>query len=313
MKVNLEIEELVKAKQQNDAIHERLVYLDEKLQKLLIKEKAYQVRTEEELADVKRLEELGLRSLFKKVIGDLDAALEKERKEYLSAVLKHRAVEEEITILKYENDLLKHRWRSPAIIEKELATLIKKKESQLKAYDTKFSKELFKRESELGRYKLLRHKSEGVLKKAEVTTKILNEIKAELLQVKDWPPSGVGKYASVVKKRYIDRARAKAIQAKVRLEEFAEVTIKLFTETKLAFDLESFDDFLDDFYDNIITDYVIQKKLGATLLQLNNAIKEVSTTSEIVLGEHKKYDEVILERQQSLEVYIRDYELKSST
>jgi len=307
MKVNEEIEELIKIKEQNNVLSERLTYLDQKLQKLTIKEKAFEARTEEELEDVKRLEELGLRSLFKKVMGDLDKALEKERKEYLAAVLAHQAVEEEIKILEFEKELLNKKYRDPALIEKDLAALIKKKQFLLKSHDSTFSKELFKRESELGRYKLLDQKSNGVLKSAEKTIKIINEIRSELLKVKDWPPSGKGKYSSVAKKKYIDRARSKAVQAKVRLEEFGEITNKLFKEINLVFKLGTFDDFLDAFIDNLITDYVIQEKLELSLSQLEHILNDLEDTSKTVSSERKNYEEAILERQAAMEEYVRDY------
>lgn len=307
LKVNIEIEELLIAQEQNETIGERLTYLNEKLRKLSIKEKAYHHRSEQELEDVKQLEELGVKSIFKKVLGNFEHALEKERKEYLTAVLKHKAVEEEIAILAYEKDLLTKKYREPSKINEKLSSLVKKKEFLLKSSDSKFTKELFKRESELGRYKLLMQKSNRVLKKAELASKIIIEIKAELLEVRDWPPSGVGRYASVVKKKYIDRARAKSVNAKVRLDEFGEMAQKLFSEIKLEFKLDPFNKFLDIFYENMINDYVTQKKLDDTFVGINRILNDLGTTTEIILANSNKYSMIILEREKSLQDYTRDY------
>lgn len=311
MKINLEIEEKLKSIQQNEVVGNRLSFINEKLSKLSIKERTYRQRTEEELADVKQLEELGLRSLFKKVLGNLDQALEKERKEYLAAVLKHKSIEEEVLILEYEKEILIKNYRPPSKIQEELDLLIKKKRFLLKSYDTSFTKELFRRESELGRYKLLKQKSNSILKQSVVAVNILDEIKAGLLEVKDWSPSGKGKYSSVIKKKYIDRARAKAVEAKVKLEEFGNMVRKLFSEINLEFKMDSFLDFLDIFYDNLINDYVTRKSLEDTLLGFDKILGDVSSIIEIINGDINNYNEIIFEKEKSLKGYTRDYKNKA--
>lgn len=313
MKINLEIEKLKEQIIKNNIIKDRLYYIVQKIQKLSIKEKAYRERTKEELADVKRLQEFGLRSLVKKVMGDIEKVLEKERKEYLSSVLKHRAVEEEIAMLEYERELLQNRYRNPKLIEKELSASIKKKEFLLKSYDFGFTKELFKKESELGRYKLLEKKSKAVLDKAMAAIKIVNEINSDLLKVKEWSPSGKSKYASMAKKRYIDIARAKAVQANVRLEEFSEYTQKLFQELETEFDLKVFKDFLDNFYENLLTDYIVQRQLSMSFLQIDKILKDVQLISGMVQQKNEEYQKIVSERQNSLKEFIRDYDINKST
>lgn len=313
MKVNIEIEELLKSQHQNEVVGDRLTHVNEKLAKLVIKEKAYHQRSLEELEDVKQLEELGLKFLLNKVLGNLDKALEKERKEYLAAVLKHRSIEEEIIVLKYEKEILKKKYKSPSKINEELNALIKKKEFLLKAHDTNYTREIFKRESEIGRYKLLNQKSNNVLQKAGSAMKLVVEMKSGLLLVKDWRSSGKGKYASVVKKKYISRSKKKAVQAKVELEEFGDMVQELFDEAQFDFALDSFDDFLDIFYDNLINDFVTRNKLGDTVLGLEKIIGDISSTTEIINRDIKKHSKIIVEKQKSLKDYTRDYENKAGT
>lgn len=316
MKVDIELEDLLIVKQQNEITGERLYYLSEKLKKLSITEKAYDLRTQEELADVKRLEELGLRSLFKKVLGDLEQAIEKERKEYLAAFLKHRSIEEEIELLEYEKKILQEKFIDPAKIDKDIEALIKKKEFLLKAHDSKFSKELFKRESELGRFKNLIHKANRAIGLADASSKIVKEIKIQLLELLDvqgWPIMNKGMYARVLKKTYIEKARAKAIQANVRLEEFGENVQKLFREKELKFDFKPFFNFLDNFYSNLITDYEIKNKLEATLQDLDDTLDEVEANKAFIVTELKKYDRVKANKEAELRIFIQDYKTKAST
>jgi len=313
LKVNIEIEELIKAQHRNKAKGDRLHYLDNKINKLSIKERAYKERTEEELNDIIRLEQLGLRSLFKKVIGNIEIELEKERKEYLEAFLKHKALEEEIDELGYERELLRKSYIDPLKIEADLVALIKKKEFLLKSSNTKFTKELFKFESEIGRYKLLDQKMGRSIGQGKAALKILAEIERELQEVKDWSLMGKGNYASMQKKKYIDKARAKAIQATVRLEEFGGGLQMLFREKQLAFDMAPFVNFLDHFYENLITDFIVKKKLAETFHDLDKAQDKVETNIEFLVKEQDKYLSLISEKEHALRAFILAYENKSST
>jgi len=316
VKINKEIEVQLDLKQQNELIGERLFYIGNKLKKLSIKEKAYDLRTQEELEDVRRLEELGLRSLFKKVLGNFDKEIEKERKEYLVAVLEHKSIEEEIEILAYEEKLLKEKLISPAKIEKDLTMLIKKKEFLLKAHDTKFSKELFRRESKLGRYKLLNQKASRCIKLADASSKIVLEIKShltKLLEVQGWPLIKKGAYASIRKETYIDRARAKAIQANVRLEEFGDSVQKLFREKALDFNMDPFVAFINAFYDNLISDYEIKKKLDATLRDLDETLNDIEENKVFIAEEQEKYLHEITKIEMDLNTFVLAYESKKGT
>lgn len=311
-KINSQIQELLLAKFQNESIGERIEYLEGKLNKLALKEQAYLLRTEEELDDVKKLESLGLRSLFKKVIGNLDEQLEKEKHEYLLAVIDHNSVKEEVEILKYEKGILQHRYRRPQKINVELDGLIKKKEFLLKSYDSNFTKTLFQKESELGRYKLLMQKKEQLKIKADQAKEVLDQILKQLQQVIDWPPSGKGKYASYAKKKYIDVARAKAVQAKVRLDEFQELSSKLLRTETVNSDISGFEYFLDHFYENLITDYVVKSQLEKTMEDIEETLEDLSSAQSSIDSDLISLNENISKVKAEIKKYILDYGISES-
>lgn len=306
-KINKQIQELLDQQSQNDYIGDRVNELEDKLEKLAIKEGAYLLRSEKELEDVKRLEKLGLKSLFNKVIGNLNEQIEKERQEYLLAVMKHKSIQEEIELLEYEKELLIKRYKKPGQLNEDLNKLVKKKEFMLKSHDTKFSKELFKKESELGRYKLLEQKANRVKQKAEEAQKILNQILRELNDVMDWPPSGKATLSSYAKKKYIDKARTKSVQAKVRLEEFIEISIKLYKEEPIKYDLSSFESFLDRFYNNLITDYVVKSQLERTISDVESTLNDLSRALNVIDEDIEKQNQLIVQGQNALKEFILQY------
>lgn len=309
-KINYQIQELLLEQSQNDYISERINYLEDELKKLSIKERTYLLRSEEELNDIKQLERLGLKTLFKKVLGNLEEQMEKERQEYLLAVMQHKSILEEIEIITFECDLLKQKFKNPMLIRENLHQLIKKKEFTLKSFDTKFSEALFKMQSEIGRYKLVSQKINGLDKKAEASREVLEKILSELNEVKDWPPSGTRNYASFAKKKYIDRARSVAIQAKVRLEEFTELSLKIFKEEMIQYDLSSFEFFLDRFYSNLITDYVVKSQLEKTSNDIRRTLEDLVEAQSVIANEVVKYSNMTLVSEQKLNDYILKYGLE---
>ena len=309
-KINNQIQELLLAKSQNKSIGERIEYLEDKLNKLALKEQAYLLRTEEELNDVRKLESLGLRSLFNKILGNLEEQLEKEKQEYLLAVIDHNSVKEEIEILKYEKDILQNKYRSHQKLDSELDGLIKKKEFLLKSYDSNFTKTLFQKESELGRYKLLVQKKEQLKSKAEQAKEVLNQILKQLEQVIDWPPSGKGKYASYAKKKYIDVARSKAVQAKVRLDEYIDLSSKLLRTETVNNDISEFENFLDHFYENLITDYVVKSHLEKTMDNIEDSLEDLSRAQQSVDVDLTALKTNISKVNDEMNQYILEYGIK---
>ena len=306
-KINIQIQNVLEKKAQNKYIEERLYDIREKLEKLKIKEEAYLLRSEKELEDVRKLESLGVKALFSKVIGNHHQQLEKERQEYLLAVVKHKSIQEEIVVLGFEESLLAKRLLQPELIDKELNQLIKKKEFTLKSYDTEFSKELFSREGTLGRLKLIKQKLLRIERNAKQSTLILIQIADKLHEVKDWPPSGKAKYASFIKKKYIDKARSKVVEAKVKLDEFSKNFSLLFKEETFEYDMSGFESFLDRFYENLITDYIVASQLEKTLGDVEKTITDLSNV-EIEIGEKiEKQDLLIQSTQEELNQYVLKY------
>jgi len=62
-----------------------------------------------EHGDVEELEKMSVKSVFRKILGDKEAQLEKERQEYLHAFMKYEEFKKTLDILEYEKGILQEK------------------------------------------------------------------------------------------------------------------------------------------------------------------------------------------------------------
>lgn len=91
--------------------------------------KARQV--DRELADVHKLEKMGFYRLFATILKDKESQIEKERQEYLMAVLEYQALAKELDLLVYEHNIIKEKLQRKDEVKEQLLGLLKQKELYL--------------------------------------------------------------------------------------------------------------------------------------------------------------------------------------
>lgn len=266
MDIQTEIDHLSKEIEQNKRRKLHIISLTAELKELAKEEQRRYAELLKELDDVKRLEKLNLKSLFNRFLGDIKTRLDKERQEYLQAVLRHKSIEDKIQILEYEKELLQKSLFDHTTFEKKLAQLIIKKEAKLKKKSTVFFSKVKPFELHITQCKVKKDKYLRVLRLGERATKEVNGVISDLRHVSDWGKSvramqGKGKYSSMEKKFFIDKARSKVVRAQVYLSDFEKEAYTLFHDYSDHLHLDSFEEFLDDFLDNLITDWVVQQKI----------------------------------------------------
>lgn len=266
MDIQEQIDHLTNEIDQNKRRRKHILEIEKELLHLSKQEQIRYKELIKELDDVKRLERLNLKSLFNRFLGDLETRLDKERQEYLQAVLQHKSIEDKMQILKYEKKLLHQKLFDATSFEKELTSLILKKEANLKKKSTVFFSKVKPYEKQITLYKVKKDKYLRVMNLGERAMREVNGVLSDLRHVSDWGKSvramhGKGQYSSIEKKYFIDKARSKVVRAQVYLSDFEKDAFSLFHDYSDHLHLDSFEEFLDDFLDNLITDWVVQQKI----------------------------------------------------
>ena len=266
----------------------------------------------DELEDVERLEKNGISSLFKKILGDHEQQLEKERQEYLQEVLSYNSLIDELDVLKYEKGLLdvKVGRKNEIVVLHKL--LIADKERTIKLSYPKISDELKKIDNLIAVSNQLINETEEAIESGNDVLKHLDLMIQNLKYVKQWglyKMQGKGKYSSYEKKGYVDKAQKLVGVVQVKFNIFEKELQDLYPDYDLNIDNYHFKAFVDNFYDGLITDWIIVKKLQVALNGTVAATHKVNRLLSMLLAEKSKIQTTLKNRVSQRTQFVIDSNL----
>lgn len=235
---------------------------------------------DKELRDIKELEKLGIKSLFHKVLGSKEEQLEKERQEYLALSLKYKELNKSIEISEYEITVLEKKLVSKDRIVKELNQLKKTREAEILRTNAPQKNELL----------VIIQKEEKAIRMQEEIRQAtlagqssLNSLKTVLTHLANaqkwgqWDMYNDSSYYDHLKHGAIDKAVDEAYRTKHQLAIFRDELADVGFTQSFQLNVEAFSKFTDIFFDNLISDWIVQKKI-------KNVISSVSATHDKVMN-----------------------------
>jgi len=256
----------------------------------------------DELEDLSEIESGGLKPFFYKVLGSKEKQIEKERQEYLAASLKFNEHQKSVEVLQYEVELLHKKLGDTVPLENELRTLKARRENEILKSHPTLAQQLLELANNMD--KLYAYKKE--LNDVDVVGKkciqSLNDMIHHLKQAKQWGNwdmmGGKSRIAGYNKHSAIDRAKNISVLVKHELinlnKELADVGKE---KSHFQLNMDNFASFTDIFFDNLISDWVIQQKI------VNASNNTLGVRDRVVLivnsieNESKKADKTIEELQ----------------
>ena len=236
---------------------------------------------EKEYKDVKEIEGLSMKSLFAKVLGSKEKQIEKERQEYLQASLKYNDFKKQVEVIEYERDLLKKKIIDIKLFENKLESLKKTREKELLRSRSDQGKQLMKIVYQID--ELIRYRKEvnEAIDAGNVSKSELNKLIAYLKKAKDWGSwdmaSSSSRHSSYYKKGAIDNAQRSAHNTQRQLNRFQQELYDVgLRNQEFEINIGNFNSFMDIFFDNLISDWVIQQKV-------KNALGNVELTKDRVI------------------------------
>lgn len=273
--------ELINAKEKlhrKQKLEGLISYTSEALQKELNRKKELGDILKDEDKDVKKLESLSITSIFYSILGSKEKQLEKERQELLAARLKYEECAK--SVLDLEKELASYRVSLNDLFgaEEEYETALKRKEEFILGLDNSNSqrlRRLMDKLSDLGSEK----------KEVQEAISAGDRVQAKLGKVIDslenaegwgtWDMLGGGLIATSVKHSSIDEARRYAHGAKIALIRFENELSDVNIKVDIDINISSFETFIDYFFDNLISDWVVQSKINESLENVNDVSRRV--------------------------------------
>ncbi|TCJ19657.1 hypothetical protein EPD60_00615 [Flaviaesturariibacter flavus] len=221
-----------------------------------------------EKRDFDRLEGRSLHSLFYTVLGSREQQLEKERQEYLAAVLKHEEAKARIPALEADRAALLESSQQWEGADTEYESLLREKETLVLAAGDERARrlqELSDRQRSLASE--LREVQEAEAAGAPAL-QALRDVELYLKKAANWGTwdlLGGETLATWAKHDNIDDAREALYRAQYVLQSFRNELSDLGRRIEWELDLGGLTTFADYFFDNLITDWIVQQRIQRSL------------------------------------------------
>ena len=222
---------------------------------------------EKEYEDVRLLEELSMKKLFQKILGNQEKQLEKERQEYLEAALKYNEFKKTVELVEYEKEILEKKLEHFNIVKSKLNSLIRQREKELlqTAQSARFQLTSINNVIDTN-LRLKRELHEAILVGIKVQ-EVLKKIEYYLTSATKWGDWNNYERSEGMRDLSIDKATKLSYQAKELLIQFKEELEDVFLKKELSwtYDLNDSETFTNLYFKNLISDWVIQKEIMNTL------------------------------------------------
>ena len=257
--------------------------------------KELELIVEKEWRDVKRLESGGIPALFTTVLGSRSKQLEIERQEYLLAVLKYNEYVDCVNLIDFDISLLSAHIVDQSGLEAGLKKLLTQKEVKFRKTDRQFLTRIGNHDRKITKANVAWYNIEEAISAGKAARQGLHRLKKNLEATKSWGHwhySGKGKLSSYRKVSYIDRARKNAVRTKLHLDKFEQEIQQVLTDLRIkdSFNIDSFEHFLDTFYDNLITDWIVKKRIANARMAIEAVIDKVNRLMATLNSEKRNAD-----------------------
>lgn len=305
------IEELARIRKISGHIQELTTRLADEERAL----KVMEATLTKEQQDVEALEREGLTSMFRKFLGDREEKLEKEREEYLKASLRFNELFKSVQLIRYELEVLNTKATQEDSVLARIGVLIKEREAELLKTDPAMAqviKGLYEQADKWNAYKI---QVEEAIAAGVEALEFVRGVEHDLIQAKlmgNREMWGGGRYWSGQQKHaYIDMARDKAYRSRHALIRFGHELRDVFPEITVQFNLEieAFGRFVDIFFDNLISDFLIQQKITKSLVDVTATRQQM----EALLQQLEEEKAMVDEKRYTLEEERKQAIIRSSS
>ena len=278
-----------------ERIQKHLKSLDEELKKGYKDLDKMEKILEKQGDDVEELERLSLKGIFHKMLGSKKEQLDKERQEYLQAALKRNEHKKSVELLEYEKKILEEKLEKLKSIPAQAEELIKQREKDLMKSGSPVGMRILTISKQIDENRKLKREIAEAVQAGNDALLVLREMEGYLKNARNWgnwDMYGGRRMTSYVKHSNIDKARARLHKAQHLLNRFEDELRDVYNprQLNLSLNLDSFTRFIDIFFDNLISDWIVQQRIRNALSNVQAVRDRVSRllgTLEMDNGELK--------------------------
>ena len=189
--------------------------------------------------------------------------------------------DETVKLLEFELNILSDKHQDKAQLERDFRRLLEERATELKANESPSGQNILVLEEQIRVEQQKSQQIEEAQTAAKKALTLVREVLQHLQQASSWgrwDMAGQKGGASYLKHSSIDRAHALVPQTQYALQHFSKELRDVYhgRAIQLNLSLQTFNRFSDIFFDNLISDWIIQQKL-------NHAVNSVASLSDKIL------------------------------
>lgn len=276
---------------------DRLFELDRQMLRLYADLDQHKLKMNKEHQDVLALEKLSKYYLFVQILGGSSDRLERERQEYMQAVLEYNSIAKELELLEFEKKVLSSKVGDIDDIKRRRDYYLKLKEQKFLFHNTKEADTIRQLNREIDQLRsFLRELKEAKIAAVEVDRSICLALK-NLKRVEKFGSAemyGAGAGSAFAKKQYIDKAISGAIKINYQLNKLEKELSDVYA-SYVFLTINKYQNFIDSFYDHLITDWVLKSKLTNAVNALQLALAQVQRIQDTLDNDTARSDKKVVD------------------
>ncbi len=309
MEIATELRQKAEELQSITLAENHLKHLDRTLETAHLELEKIAAIVDKEFEDIRSLEKLSINSLFRTILGNKEQQLEIERQAYLQALLKYKDLKKAIQLLEFEKQVLQEKIKDKVSLTFDVERLMRAREQeilvknedvveQVRALNRELD-ELFSMHREIYEAERVGYRCQGI-------TEELLELLKKATELRNWKSEERHQaHHYQEEKTLVDQAVDKYYQLKVDLLKFEAELRDVFQDQLFRFGttLDQFQNFSETYYDHLINDWVIKKRIAGTVSLIENLKDTLARLLQSLVNEEgkvKKRADVLEEEKRML-------------
>lgn len=224
---------------------------------------------ESELRDVERLEGISIKGLFYKILGSEEDQIEKERQDYLRAALAYKDALETLEMIEYERTVIVEKVSTIDRLELALADLKSRRELEIRSANGAVADQLRHIDHLTDQQHAVLQEVNEALTAGHLALQSVEAVLTHLANAIKWGKWDMAKrgqgYYDHQKNSAIDRAVREATRSRQHIHRFSDELVDLgISGEGLQLDVQIERSFMSMFFDNMISDWIVQQKISTT-------------------------------------------------
>jgi hypothetical protein len=266
--LNARLVEVKEKLRQRERTQSRLADVEHSLAQEDLRLEGLEYRLAREQKDVKALEGLSLYGLFYTILGDKESRLDKERQEYLAALLQRDQCQHAVTSMESELADLKKQLMAFEGLDAAYQSLLERKEGLLRSAGDARARQLIDLSDQQAALRSTGKELREAVEAGQALQAMLDEVIDSLRSAEGWGTwdlLGGGLLSDLAKHSRIDEARSRVHEAQELMRRFQHELADVPSGESFLIDISSFDTFADFFFDGLIVDWIVQSKIRNSL------------------------------------------------